>query len=528
MEIWGKLNFLFKKKNVADFFICCSYGYQNNGYHYDRPKFMFYPYSQKDIPKDAPGYHIVDKDSVTIEPSYSYELKPQVYEVPNETPQIDLPHHGSYYQQPEQPQQQQQQYEEPVIVLKIPGPAKYASHLQSLLQQYLEIRAAQYLRILEEAEARKQQQAQEQYEHHHHHHHQQQEEPQTVQQPQTEYQAPQQYEHAVPTPSDYATPSNQAAAHHHVTTPQQYEQVEYVNQNTVTPAPVSYPDIHDVYQGYKGRHRYQQHTQIQQPQAVYYHHQEQSYEPASAVAGPSAAQQYYYPQQTAQHHKQQYVESTGPEDNSAYQHVYVIQMVPDNQYDSPQQHQSQPIYVPEDEQQQNHYAHSEPQINENNPRTTHTKVIFNEQHAAAASDQSNDYPLPSIRPYERHAPTSVPVYHQSYQHSSAVAAAEEPHELSTVEQPTEQNIHYQDVGSVTASSAESSHQETVAITQRPFNYHAHALRKAHRGRSRKRGVTTAAEADKQIENIRDYVRDKLGAKMGSALEFKTTQLVKTN
>lgn len=41
----------------------------------------------------------------------------------------------------------------PVIVLKIPGPAKYASHLQSLLQQYLELRAAQYIRAFEEQEA---------------------------------------------------------------------------------------------------------------------------------------------------------------------------------------------------------------------------------------------------------------------------------------------------------------------------------------------------------------------------------------
>lgn len=41
----------------------------------------------------------------------------------------------------------------PVIVLKIPGPAKYASHLQQLLQQYLELRAAQYIRAFEEQEA---------------------------------------------------------------------------------------------------------------------------------------------------------------------------------------------------------------------------------------------------------------------------------------------------------------------------------------------------------------------------------------
>lgn len=42
----------------------------------------------------------------------------------------------------------------PVIVLRIPGPQKYASHLQALLQQYLEVRAAQYIQLLQEQEAR--------------------------------------------------------------------------------------------------------------------------------------------------------------------------------------------------------------------------------------------------------------------------------------------------------------------------------------------------------------------------------------
>jgi hypothetical protein len=39
-----------------------------------------------------------------------------------------------------------------VIVLRVPGPQKYALHLQALLQQYLEIRAAQYIKALEDQE----------------------------------------------------------------------------------------------------------------------------------------------------------------------------------------------------------------------------------------------------------------------------------------------------------------------------------------------------------------------------------------
>lgn len=48
----------------------------------------------------------------------------------------------------------------PVIVLRIPGPQKYASHLQALLQQYLEVRAAQYIQALQEQEAQQDAQAQ--------------------------------------------------------------------------------------------------------------------------------------------------------------------------------------------------------------------------------------------------------------------------------------------------------------------------------------------------------------------------------
>jgi len=166
-------------------FLFYRYGYSHPGYDYTPPKFMFYPYSQHDIPsgfahpqplpeeqepepeqaepqQPAVHHHSHNHEqvtSVTIEPSYSYELKPQTsYETqPQHTapeqPQIDLPQ-----EEAEGASHASAGYQEPVIVLRIPGPAKYAAHLQTLLQQYLEIRAAQYLSLLQEAEQHQQHQ----------------------------------------------------------------------------------------------------------------------------------------------------------------------------------------------------------------------------------------------------------------------------------------------------------------------------------------------------------------------------------
>lgn len=79
---------------------------------------------------------------IEIQPSHSYEIKPM---------------EETYHNAPRtQYIKQMHGYTEdntPIIVLKIPGPTKYASHLQALLQQYLELRAAQYIRAFEEQEA---------------------------------------------------------------------------------------------------------------------------------------------------------------------------------------------------------------------------------------------------------------------------------------------------------------------------------------------------------------------------------------
>ncbi|TDG47675.1 hypothetical protein AWZ03_005819 [Drosophila navojoa] len=461
------------------------YGYAHQGYDYTPPKFMFYPYSQHDIPAtESPdiytGYSSAEYEqpgtikaqqqpiqhqqvtSVTIEPSYSYELKPQTsYETRQpsaeqhahaEQPQIDLP----------QPHQETSgaagDYQEPVIVLRIPGPAKYAAHLQALLQQYLEIRAAQYLQLLQEAEQRKQHQAEEL------------------------------------APQAYATPEQHDPAHYH-------PDVSYAHQVAATPPPIQYAPIDDVYQSYKGRHQ----QMAQAPQ----------YEPPAPESyyAPSAYQQqqpqYYYaqPQQQTQY-------------ESSYQpQLYLIAMAPQTQYAEPsepahhqqqqqqqqhqqQQQQQQPIYVPEQdpptapEAEPTGHDHELP-ITENNPRPTHTKVIFNSQ-GSGADYSSSMYALPSIRPYPKEQ-----------------------------QQPQQQAESGHTDGATTVADYQPAHEagEPVSITQPPYNYHAHGLKMALQQRQGKRATKPEHAPDRQLQQIREYVREKLGAEMGSAVEYKTTQLL---
>ncbi|KAH8269906.1 hypothetical protein KR044_007148 [Drosophila immigrans] len=480
------------------------YGYAHQGYDYTPPKFMFYPYSQHDIPAtespDAYAYSPADYEqpettqpqhqhqqvtSVTIEPSYSYELKPQTsYEAQQPTaveqhaqpeqPQIDLP----------QPHPQHETtavaaagadeaagYQEPVIVLRIPGPAKYAAHLQTLLQQYLEIRAAQYLQLLQDAEQRKHQQQP---------------------QPEEAYAAPEQHEqHEQP--------------HYH-------PEVAYAHQLAPTPPPVQYGAIDDVYQTYKGRQQLQPQYEQPAPEAYY------------APTGYQQPTQFYYAQPQAQ-----------PQYEGSYQpQLYLIAMAPHApQYAEPapqqqqQQHhehheQQQPIYVAEQEpptapgaqqaehEQHEHEAHHELPITENNPRATHTKVIFNGQHGGA-DYAANMYVLPSHRPYQHQ------LQHQQHHHHH--------HHHQEQQQQQQQQVESAHVD-VEAPAADyqpphAAGEETMGITQPPYNYHAHGLKM----RQGKRAAKAEHPADHQLQQIREYVREKLGAEMGSAVEYKTTQLL---
>ncbi|XP_067636330.1 GATA zinc finger domain-containing protein 10 [Eurosta solidaginis] len=545
-----------------------------NGYVYERPKFMFYPYSQRSIAADVPGYY-PPKTDVSIELSYSYELQPETYVEDQHPPKVlDVPRH------PQQSAPQQDEhggYEEPVIVLRIPGPTKYASHLQTLLQQYLEIRAAQYLRILEEAEKQQQQQ-------HYAAQHAQHEDHQQV------YQQQEQPQHAHVTAQEYAEPTVelQPPAHeqHYAqqappsTAEHGYAPEEnYAHQVAPTPQAVVYPEIDQVYQSYKGRLNAQEvalHQQHLQRNKQHHQHQQQeqhvSYMPQEQVAyapqhqaeieQPQHEQQYYV-QAAQQQGAQQYyyvpVAQIGPHGSHHYQNIYFMATAPQGAYNDHAAHeaplQRQPIYVQEDEQglQQQHYhehqqqlrqhqhaheqhelisAHAAAAADENSPRQTHTKVIYTQNAEKGAADYAGGYTLPSIRPYD--GKSSIAAYHQQQQLQEQLLQEQQQHQLDNEQlQQHEQQRQYDYDTQIGAEHAQPS----AAISPRPFNYHAHSAKPARR-RNRRRGVatttttttsatTTAAEDDEHLRKIREFVRENLGAKMSTAVEFKTTAIVKS-
>lgn len=97
-------------------------------------------FTAQDVSSDKGEYREKATD-IEVQQSHSFEIKDPQYTT-------------NYQSAGSHNYQQEQVYEDPVpvIVLRIPGPQKYALHLQALLQQYLEIRAAQYIKALEEQE----------------------------------------------------------------------------------------------------------------------------------------------------------------------------------------------------------------------------------------------------------------------------------------------------------------------------------------------------------------------------------------
>lgn len=90
--------------------------------------------------------------SVEIQPSHSYEIKQTEHGYKTIYHGTDGHSHDDYAAQTHGDETHSGEAV-PVIVLRVPGPAKYASHLQTLLQQYVEERAAQYLQTLEAQDA---------------------------------------------------------------------------------------------------------------------------------------------------------------------------------------------------------------------------------------------------------------------------------------------------------------------------------------------------------------------------------------
>lgn len=403
-----------------------------NGYYFSRPIYM-HKFTSRDVPSERGQQYSEKATEIEVQQSHSYEIKPERHP----------------YQQSEGKNPQQQVYENPVpvIVLKVPGPQKYALHLQALLQQYLEVRAAQFLKVLEEQDK----------------------------------------QGHLMSPQHYAAPQ---------------EHVAYIPMVAITPMYQNYyqqPPQHQPTHGY--RQQVQHYYHQQQPthhQAQQIHHQ------AQAVHHQPQQQVHIQPQQQIQqiHHQvQQQVQPQHQEQQQMHPQMYHQIPVGHQSYYRHQQvhHHSQqpqmihyPKYIPQQPQQIQVYHNSQPQqghstayiayvtpaytqdpheaheaheplpTSENYPSEKHTQVIFKKK-----KNRHHQHPQPSIT-YHTDEPIVVqeqptPVVHYKHPEPEEVYVSH-PEEYAVTHQPTYSN-HRQEHMEI---------QHVAAATERSkshFNYH---------------------------------------------------------
>lgn len=386
----------------------------DNGYYFSRPIYM-HKFTSNDVSSVDKGYHEKATD-IEIQQSHSYEIKSE-----------------NYQYQPSENQhnynQQQQVYEDPVpvIVLRVPGPAKYALHLQALLQQYLELRAAQFLKVLEEQER-----------------------------------------------------------HGQLNRPQHYasqDQVAYIPMVAITPMyqnnAYRYQQQQQAQQQQQQPHHYQQSTQhSQHGYRQQYYQQPMRHENTYRVAVP-AGEQSYYRQPQVQHHQPQHYQkyqsntyhNVQPQisQHSQTQHIqaqpqphhatsFITYVTPEYVTPSPQVHH-------EEEHAQLHH-HNEPlQTSENYPSDKHTHVIFKKK-----KNRVQNHAQPSIT-YHTPAPIVVPEIPTHYNHQQEHQPEEEVeyhHHHEHQEHPVTHEPNYDH------DDGHSAQPHVITITERtkaPFNYH---------------------------------------------------------
>ncbi|XP_058116954.1 putative uncharacterized protein DDB_G0268364 [Anopheles ziemanni] len=512
------------------------YGHYSNqaetGYHFSKPKYMIYPYSQHDIAPVRSTHSTETVTDIEITPSHSYELKPieEVYQIyPTQQYSQEQQQQHYYHQQPQSQHQAKQLYQQqdtPVIVLKIPGPSKYAAHLQALLQQYLEVRAAQLYKELEEHELQQQQQQlQHQQQHtqqhyvqepeavqHHHHHHQQQE-----QHTKTKYSQP---DPVYPTEIAYV-PMIRTSHNTYVPLPEQYYDTPKASptarptkrpnyrKTTVTPTHVTFhstaqPEPAYHYQTYHPEQQHhaqvhdQGHTQIQyqyvaeQPTAQ----QEEEHEPHYVYSKPVVnfvtplpdgghhghADHYHQQQEQQQHHQHQPAQKYP--NFAEYHHHH-----------RPQQQQEED-YLPE------------PKLVENYPSHKHTRVVYKspslkaelQQEAAQHEHQQHEHyhhhHQLDQQEVAHHLHEQQQQQHQQHQQQYIIqevypSQASYFEDKSFVESPGQQQVTTDRSETVTPHY---NSEPVVAITQKPkrlYNYHAHSS--GHHG-SGSRGSRMAASS----------------------------------
>ncbi|XP_062562971.1 putative mediator of RNA polymerase II transcription subunit 26 isoform X2 [Armigeres subalbatus] len=456
------------------------YGHYSNqyggGYHFSKQKYMLYPYAQHNGHLKATHSTEETVTELEITPSHSYELKPieEVYQVYPDGHYQQTTRDQQYYGQQQQHHQQQDD-DIPTIVLKIPGPAKYAQHLQSLLQQYLEVRAAQLYKEFQEQEYQHQQQViaqqqqllvQQQQQHQHyqqqHHGHQH----QVYQAHPTKYSQPDPYQ----TEEVYLTGHGKflPVNGHYYESPRNRPTQPSYHKPVVTPTHIAYhsspePD-HQAYE----YETYHQHHPVAQQQ-----HQQIQY-------------QYVHQQAPTAHEEQQ--------EQYVYQKPAVNFVTPTPDHDDPEEHYHQQIPPKYQNFAQYHAQHKpqqhepeeylpEPKLVENYPSDKHTRVIYKGQSLKAQLQQASE-DHPEYTAQHQVTEQSEEHDHQQQYVYQAVYPSQTPYleNKAFIEPVTAEAINdLHNHGSSPAPEIESSYnaEQIVAITQKPkslYNYHANTPR----------------------------------------------------
>lgn len=311
---------------------------------------------------------------IEVQQSQSFEINDEDY--------------GPRYQQAaSQNHQQGHVYEDPVpvIVLRVPGPQKYALHLQALLQQYLEIRAAQFIKALEH---------QERQGHLLH--------PQHYSQPQQQV--------------EYIPMVAISPMYHH----QQYYQLQ-PQQNAYQQYYQAQSQQENQYQVPTGEQSYYQHHQPQaliqpqdhqQPQALHQPHSNQQFEHIHQ----QAALEYHHEPVQDQAHVQEQVPQQAELVHEEVRHEYHHAPAPKQTQELPTSYIN--FVTPGYDQREAHAQHEhhlllneqEPlETSENYPSDKHTQVIFKKKKNKAHQHSAQ---------YHRSQPivvAEVPSHHQQHQ-----------------------------------------------------------------------------------------------------------------
>lgn len=494
-----------------------SYGYHHNPNHpqheqfyFSKPRYEIQPYSQELV---APQRHTYSRPegqtTVEIQQSQGYEIKeiPEDYSSGYRQNYVRFPgqQHGGL--------QAPSHEEVPVIVLKVPGPSKYAAHLKTLLQQYLEIRAAEVIRELEQQEHAAQFQV-DQYQHH-----------QQLQQQQDNHQQYRQHQshhiqqhipqQGLQTHVQYATPASTVVEEQNG-----YHQ-QYHNSHSVSTAQTLIDD-----EGHHGHAVYgnpspptpqeQQEEYLQgeyQPQAghtVYEDHQTQYVQAQQAQA---EVEQEYYQQQRQQAYLQQHQEPAHPRQHHHHHpqgHIMYVTGEPHHQQHEGEQQQY--VYsTPAVQQEQVHNVHptavSVPEVTvhhngaepgshletpENYPDEKHTRVVFTKnlsqrphvhQHHQMVLVAHEEQPAPDHFRGPIYLPTAVPT-EEDYGHHNADQHLQQQQQQQLEEIEEHHHHHHHHLHQQQQLEDYDQHSGAtpgpfITITQKrkmnrvPFNYHAH-------------------------------------------------------